>query len=89
MKWTNTSDKLPSLPGYYYTYYFNIREGKHFYKAIWWNGTKWISWKPGPDKYIETVERFIEDSKNDYYCPCVEWVNEKWKLMNEQTDSSY
>jgi hypothetical protein len=82
MVWTNTSDNLPSLPGYYYAYYFNVRDSKHFYKAIWWNGTNWVNWHREP-KYIETVEKFIEESINDYYCPCVEWVKAYLKDKKE------
>jgi hypothetical protein len=72
--WTNTVDKLPDQKGYYYTYYYNNNDKQYFYKAIWWNGKHWINWRPSENKFIETVERYIEKSRNDYYCPCVEWV---------------
>ena len=80
--WTNIKDKNPDLPGYYYTYYFNTQLEKWLYKAIWWNGKHWINWHPTFGKYIETVERYIEESRNDYYCPCLEWIE---KLMVERS----
>lgn len=80
VQWTNTLEKHPSLLGYYYSYYFNDRDKIYYYKAIWWNGKNWVNWHKEP-KYIETVEKFIEESRNDYYCPCVEWVN---KMENDE-----
>jgi hypothetical protein len=51
MVWTNTKDKVPSAPGYYYTFYFNTKDKQHFYKAIYWDGNGWVNWRPHMYRY--------------------------------------
>lgn len=84
MKWTDTKDSVPAEHGYYFTYYFNERQQEHLYKAIWWDGDGWVNWKWTPDqnRYIETIERFVEESRNDYYVPCMMWAEERWESRN-------
>ena len=79
MEWTNLNVQKPAAEGYYFTYYFNETYEKYFYKAIWWDGIGWVNWrwKPDGDRYIKIVEKVGEESRNDYYVPCMMWAKER------------
>jgi len=81
MEWTDFKVQPPTSKGYYYTFYFNETHKKYFYKAIWWDGIGWVNWHwtPGSDRYIKIVEKFVEESRNDYYVPCMMWAEERLK----------
>lgn len=72
--WSDSPD-VPEKKGYYITFYYEPGDRKYFYKAIWWDGNEWVRWRLGqqPPKIIA----FIEESRNDYYCPCMEFLEKK------------
>ena len=81
MVWIDLKVQNPANEGYYFVYYFNETYEKYFYKAIWWDGVGWVNWrwKPDGDRYIKIVEKFVEESRNDYYVPCMMWAEERLK----------
>jgi len=70
----------PKESGYYYTYYYNIRPDGYFYKGIYWSQErqKWISWRNPFSSRLHhfEVERFEEETRSDFYCECLDKLNE-------------
>lgn len=85
-EWKNIYFVKPKEIGYYYTKYFNDEHQAWLYKAIWFDGNNWQWWDKRHKIWSEypQVVSYIEESKNNYYCPCVSWAvnnynNIKWK----------
>jgi hypothetical protein len=84
--WSKYPETKPKESGYYLTVYFEgIHSDKHsfgnlYYKCIYWSNEKqdWISWKSPfrETPHIFKVGCFVEKTRTDFYCPCIEKVEE-------------
>lgn len=74
--WSAFPEHTPEESGYYFTEYYNPEQDARFFKAIWFDakGNCWVPWKRGVDGLI--VYRFIAESRNDYYVPCMMWARD-------------
>jgi len=77
MNWSSYPDNVPSRSGYYITEYFNADQDGNFWKAIWWDGKDWVWWRQFHKPNI--VLSFVEESRNEYYVPCMEYMENKVK----------
>jgi hypothetical protein len=77
IQWADAKNNPPKEHGYYYSFYFNEENAQYFYKAIWWNGSNWLNWRPYGDRHINTVEKYVPGSRNVFYVPCVEFITSK------------
>lgn len=81
-KWKTFLDGAPTESGYYYA--VHLMNDQLYYKAIAWHTQKgvWLHWRYAmavamipPD-----VLAFVPESRNDFYCPCMEAVRENLHL---------
>lgn len=79
MIWKRFPNEIPTSNGYYFTYYFNTEYNDFYYKAIWWNGSTWVSWKKF--KADLSVHSYVDESRNDYYVPCMEYAERKYQKI--------
>jgi hypothetical protein len=75
--WSKYPETKPKESGYYLTVYEDINL---YYKCIYWSNEKqdWISWKSPfrETPHIFKVGCFVEKTRTDFYCPCIEKVEE-------------
>lgn len=72
--WIKCKNKQPSKSGYYYCYYYNIDKKEFYYKSIYWSfGQGWQNWNRSIKLFH--VLGYIEDSRQDYYGQCLDWVS--------------
>jgi hypothetical protein len=86
--WVRYPETKPKESGYYFTVYLDNTEypdgrsvGNLFYKCIYWCNKRedWISWRTTPFSKIShrfEVGCFVEKTRTDFYCPCIEKVEE-------------
>ncbi|UTS52061.1 hypothetical protein [Synechococcus phage BUCT-ZZ01] len=62
----------PKVSGYYYAYYRHPSD-EYFYKAIYYRveTDEWVAWNK---VYDPNVISYIEETRADFYCPCLELV---------------
>lgn len=91
--WVRYPEIKPKESGYYFTVYQDYPDGKDvgnlFYKCIYWCNKRedWISWKSPfrETPHIFKVGCFIEKTRTDFYCSCIEKVEELYlKKMTDQ-----
>lgn len=86
-EWLKYPDNKPKQRGYYLTTYLSLNDGVLYYKCLYWNSNNqhWIWNRP-----IE-VGCFVEKSRTDFYCPCLEKVEElidEWTLIERQGETN-
>lgn len=71
--WSQYPKIKPKEPGYYLTLYYNPKEDIEYYKCLYWaqKQQNWIWREPSI-----VVKCFVEKTRTDFYCPCVEKVEE-------------
>jgi hypothetical protein len=83
--WSKYPETKPTKSGYYYTLYHNVDEDEHYYKCLCWDNVNqnWLTWRnsDGTPKATYIIERFIEETRTDYYCPCCEKVERTYSRI--------